>query len=270
MNFSRNPLDASWSLAKKWTIIESLLLTLQKTFPELKALRLLEQNKPLVDRDIDCSASFILAPHMTAYPTPREHRQPLRTIVIHPHGDKQTTGRVVARAFERTITRTLAQTLKESLESMGICRVYITHELGQTIDQEQAATYANRLNADLYLAITAFENKKAAPEIESFFALYDPATDFWQKKETALALLPITKTFLRNCTISYALGTELTKNLRAEADQQLFINPLYGLPLQELIGVNTPGLVIEVGIQQQEQIVHVAQVIAQATRKIIF
>ena len=59
---------------------------------------------------------------------------------MHPAGDKNKTGRVIAREFERKLTRQLAEEIKQHVESSGQFTVVITHDIGQQIEQEESAS----------------------------------------------------------------------------------------------------------------------------------
>jgi len=273
VSFSHTLFDTLQNSIKKWYIVESLFETLRPQFPELKAIRLLVHGQPFYDEHIDCSVSLPLTPFLQNYHAETHTRQPaLRslgevgryTIVMHPAGDRNKTGRVIAREFERKLTRQLAEEIKQHLESSRQFTVVITHDIGQQIEQEESASRANRLCADAYIHLNCFESKKILPEIICYFPLYNPATDFWHKKRDPLSLQPIDKAYLNNINASLALCTTISENLKILGDQRYIIHKPYGVPLTPLIGIQTPSCVIECGIQKPEHITEIASIIARA------
>ncbi len=277
VSFSHTLFEQQQNSIKKWYILESLFATLKPLFPELKIIRLLVHYQPLYDEQIDCSVSLPITTFMQdneikakSWPALRSfsevgHQNKQKyTLVIHPAGDKNKTGRVIAREFERKLTRQLAQEIKQMLESSGQFTVAITHDIGQQIEQEESASRANRLCADAYIHLNCFESKKILPEIICYFPLYNPATDFWHKKRDPLSLQPIDKAYLTNINVSLALCKTITENLKIIGDQRYIIHRPYGLPLTPLIGVQTPSCVIECGIQKPEHITEIASIIARA------
>jgi hypothetical protein len=273
VSFSHTLFGHHLSIIKKWESIEGLLLTLKPLFPEMCWIRFLVQDAPLNDDHIDFSASLPVAPFLSIFNpvgSTAVHNQGVSAIVIHPFGDKTVTGKIIAQEFERKIMRQMAVKIKEMLESTGKFRVYITHEIGQPSDREQNATFANRLAADLYIDLVGFESKKVVSEIQCFFPLYDPATDFWAKKRDTLSLTPIHKAFLKNCNRSLTACSQFSKNLKQCSEQRMIINPYFGLPLRRWVGIEVPSMVIECGMQKPEQVTQIACVIAQALEKTIF
>lgn len=273
LSFSHTLFNRDYAIIKKWQILEGLFLTLNTLFPELSLAGLLVNDKPLFDEHIDCSASLPVASFLQAYsvaPTQTTHRSKPLILVIHPYGDKNKTGRVIAREFERKLTRQLALHIQEILETTGYCKVFVTHGIGALEDHEENATLANRLTADLYLDLNCFESKKIAPEIQGYFAAYNPVTDFWKKKYESVSLPTIGHAYLKNNGVSLQRTMALFNILNQQAGQKIFMHPPCGLPLRPLIGIETPSMIIECGIQKPEQISEIADLIAQALLQSLF
>jgi N-acetylmuramoyl-L-alanine amidase len=267
VSFSHTLFEPSSTSIKKWYCIESLFATLKPLFPELKTIRFLVRNQPLHDEHIDCSVSLPITNFLQPYPADTKHglkNKQKYTIVLHPAGDKNKTGRVIAREFERKLTRQLAQEIKQLLESSGQFTVILTHEIGQLIEQEESATLANRLCADAYIHLNCFESKKILPEIICYFPLYNPTTDFWQKRRDQLSLQPIDKAYLNAINSSLALCNTVTETIKNIHQQRYIIHKPYGMPLTPLVGIQTASCVIECGIQKPEQLEELASIIAWA------
>ncbi|MBY0110294.1 MAG: N-acetylmuramoyl-L-alanine amidase [Candidatus Babeliaceae bacterium] len=270
LSFNYSLFEPQQTIIKKWYILESLFATLKPLFPELKMIRLLVNCQPLYDEHIDCSVSLPVTNFLKNYQNPTKllhYDKQKYIVVIHPTGDKNKTGRVVAREFERKLNRQLAQEIKQiGEEHAENYKVVITHDIGQQIEQEESATLANRLGADVYIHINCFESKKILPEIICYFSLYNPETDFWHKKRDALSLHPIDKAYLASIHSSLGFCTIVTEHLKNISAQRSIISGPYGLPLAPLMGIQIPSCIIECGIQKPEQITEIACVIAKALK----
>ena len=268
ISFSRSLFESRWSTRYRWQVLESLVATLRPLFPDLKLMRLLVRKQTWHDDHIDVTASLPVASCSTQDTQSEARLWPTRkhayTVVLRPAGDKNNTGRVIAREFERMLTRELAQRIKGPLEDTHRFNVIITHDIGHSIDQEEAASLANRVHADAYIHLNCFESTQMLPEIICAFPLYNPATDFWTKKRDSLSLKPIDKAYLHALTYSAGLCTALVDTLKQDYARRIFVSGPYGLPLTPLIGIQTPSCVIECGVQKPEQIEELARAIAQA------
>ncbi len=265
ISLSHTLFNPELSIIKKWHLLEGLFLTLKPLFPDLQNVRLFVNGKPLHDEHIDCSKGLPILPFLQTYKTtsqPIPTQKKVSTIIINPSGDKQRTGRIITREFERKFTRLMAQRIQEILHRTGAFKVFITHEIGQIEDHEQSASLANRLSADLYIYLNCFEGKELLPEIGFYFSVYNPTTDFWQKKNTHLTLLPIDKAHIKNIVQSFTLCFLLESYFKESMQQYIFVNQTYGLPLTQLVGIHTPSCIIECGLQTTEQAEQFAHTIA--------
>lgn len=251
------------SIMQKWLILQAFFDTIHPLFPEVTHVRFLIKNEPMADEDIDFSASLPITNFLQSYATNTKNQKKYtrKTIILAPYGDKQKTGRVIAREFERKYTRLLAQGIKNKLENSGYM-VHFTHDIGQTSTQEARAAYANILNADLYIALNCYESTAILPEINSYFLLYNPVTDFWHKKNSVLHFTQFDKAYLKQVVASTALCQHFAHYLKTSAGQRFFIQTPYGLPLTQLVGMQTPALLLECGLHNHEQIAEIATIIA--------
>ncbi len=111
------------------------------------------------------------------------------TVMIDPAGDARNPGRVIDDTYERSLTMQFAEDLQKNLTSSKL-RVVLTRFPGETVEPLQNVSFANRLAVDLYLSVHFYEKKEGKPELFIYSLLYDPATDFVEKKSSDLALLP--------------------------------------------------------------------------------
>ena len=200
ISFSHKLVAPNLSIMQKWLIIQAFFDTIHPLFPEITQVRFLVKNGPMADEDIDFSVSLSVTNFLQSYTVnaKKQKKSNNKTIILAPYGDKQKTGRVIAREFERKYTRLLAQEIKNKLETSGYS-VHFTHDIGQTSMQEERAAYANMLNADLYIALNCYESTAILPEINSYFLLYNPVQIFGTKKIVYCILLNWIKRILNKC-----------------------------------------------------------------------
>lgn len=264
VSFSHSIVSEHTSIIKKWFIIESLIATLKPLCKELTALRLLVHHEPLYDEHIDCSVSLPFETYIQQYQLKNalNNQKSTYTVLLHPCGDKKTTGRVIGREFERSLTRNLADSIKKLLDNRHDIQVMITHDIGTLAEHQQHAELANRLQADIYIDLRCYENSQMIPEVGIYFPLYNPSTDFWLKKTTPLSLVPIDKAYLKNILTSVSFAQQFTQTLKELYGRYVLVQNTYGLPLTPLIGIQAPSCVIECGIQKPEQIAELAQALS--------
>lgn len=158
------------------------------------------------------------------------------TIMLSPAGDSQNAGRQLADGFERGITRQLAEIIKEQLEEDTCFRVIMTHGVGEQINQEQKATFANTMSVDLYIALGAYGAQNLCIDYYFYQTIQNPTPS-------------TTRLFF--CPAKQAGMSGLKKNIntiQAQFHTQFKINPLIGAPLIVLQAIKTPAYYIEVGV----------------------
>ena len=124
------------------------------------------------------------------------------TIMIDPAGDAKHTGRLIVDTLERGISLQCAEQLKSKLTGLyKNIRVILTRVPGETIQPLQNASFANRLNVDLYVSLYFYHESQTPAHITLYHYVENPITDFWHKSHPLLFypldqahLLSITKT----------------------------------------------------------------------------
>lgn len=173
------------------------------------------------------------------------------TVMIDPSGDAKHTGRVIQDTFERGITLQCAELLKAELnKTIPDIRVILTRVPGETIQPLQNASFANRLQADLYLSISFY----LETDIPSHIAIYQyitNQTDHWHKY-SPLCFYHVSQAHLINMGLTTALGKKLLKTLQSNAINSFFLPlGLFTIPYKPLLGVKAPALALEAGINQK-------------------
>ena len=260
ISFDRNPLDKQWNTATKLMVIEALLKTIRDAGIKIQTIRLLVHHQPLHDHHLDFSHSWPIngflpennspvAVHQNSTLSP----QKTITIMIDPSGDAKSTGRIIDGNFERGTTLQYAQELKKSLEEkLTNARIVLTRFPGESLEPLQNATFANRLNTDLYITISFYQETKNISQIFLYYFVYNPVTDFWKKKHDKLHFYTYAQAHLATIEQSYYYATRVENYLRDHKKPYFILKPKIGIPFAPLIGVQAPALGVEIGLLKKD------------------
>ncbi len=176
---------------------------------------------------------------------------PSHTIMINPAGDTKDTGRTIEDTFERTITMELTQALQKAIDIlMPNSSVIITRSPGEIIYPLQNATFANRLNIDLFISIHCFHTTDKNSISLFQFSYGDTPT----AKKYDLTFLPFDTAYVTSYEKTSTIGQALLKELKIQQKNTSFSLPgLYQFPFTPLIGIQAPALGIEIGITHKNQ-----------------
>lgn len=182
--------------------------------------------------------------------------------MLSPTGHAQNTGRSLSDGFERGATRQLAEIIKKNLEESIPARIILTHNAGEVITQEQKASFANRLNIDLYVALTIYNDDSLS--ISPYYyknELLSPSVS------SRLTFYPAHKAYLQSAqkTETIAQGEIFSKKYLATFK---IFKPI-GLPIKLLEGITAPAFAFEISIKKIGDILTYVEPLTHAIGKII-
>lgn len=190
------------------------------------------------------------------------------TIMIDPIGDAKYTGREIEDTFERSLTLQCAQKLKEKIEeTFSQALVIITRNAGEALEKLQNASYANRMNIDIYLCLSFYHEKNIPGHISVFYYLENNLD--LQHKYNPLHFYHVSQAYLGNITISNYIANKLTA-----AFNEKNINPhflclgSFGIPSMPLFGILPPAVYIEAGLHHKDDWKYLIQPIIKALEEI--
>ncbi len=204
-------------------------------------------------------------------PVPLIGKQSDSIIMINPAGDPRTPGREIDDTFERALTMQCAQALKNYLEKkVPKIRVVITRRPGEAVEPLQNATFSNRLGTDLYINLNFFKQNKKAPEIFIYTLMFDPVTDFVEKKGSELSLLPYDQSYKVSLNKTKEIAQSMFKSFTQAAQRvSLVSHKPISLPSKPLLGITAPAISIEIGIHSKSSWKELVPVIGQAIEEIV-
>lgn len=182
------------------------------------------------------------------------------TIMLDPFGDAANSGRMIEDTLERGITLQCAQKLQETLYKTytGI-RVVITRMPGETIPELQNASFANRLDVDIYISLLFYQEQRATSHLAVYYYVVNPTLDINHQDNPSI-IYPYTKAYLPNLLFTKTFATHVGSIFKNKRHQHYFtMLGVYGLPLTPLIGIHAPAIVIEAGlktIDDWQEIIH--------------
>lgn len=174
------------------------------------------------------------------------------TVMIDPSGDAKHTGRVIQDTFERGITLQCAELLKKELnKTVPNVRIVLTRVPGETIQPLQNASFANRLQADLYLSISFYLETDIPPHV-ALYQYITNQTDYWHKY-SPLSFYHVSQAHLINIGLTTLLSKKLLKLLQNNNINPFFLpQGLFAIPYKPLVGIKASAIAIEAGINQKD------------------
>ena len=137
-----------------------------------------------------------------------------------------------------------AELLKQTLEQNESIRVIMSHENGEHVSQYEKASFANRLETDLYISLNIYAADKPNIHVYTYqSSLFAPPSD-----HTRLALLPTTSAYLINLekTHRYTRFWQEADLLKTNIN---IISPI-ALPIKQLEGIIAPAFVLDMSAQK--------------------
>jgi len=182
--------------------------------------------------------------------------------MLSPSGHAHDAGRSLSDGFERGATRQLAEEIKKKLEEPTSFRVILTHNTGEHITQEQKANFANRLNVDLYIAFTIYNDDtlKISPyyyKLDSFNPTIGDRLAFYQSQQAYLKNAKKVERILKKGLISHKYQNTFT-----------VFNPI-GLPIKSLEGIIATAITFEISIKKTADILVYVKPLADSIKRVI-
>lgn len=172
------------------------------------------------------------------------------TIMLNPAGDAQYAGRTIDGTFERGITLQCVERLKQELESRySKVRVILTRVPGETIQHLQNASFANRLDVDLYISINFFPKKTGNPFLYLYYFCLNSVTDSWNIGNNNLTFTPYNKAHIAQLPLTKKIATTMFESFSKPCKNSFTPHPPLGMPFAPLIGIKAPAIGIEMSLQ---------------------
>lgn len=174
-------------------------------------------------------------------------------VMIDPAGDVSVRGRMLTAGYERGVTLKFAQALEEILSKRLGCNVIIARTLGEEKLPQQVPTFANRLQVDLFIHLAVYHEVQSKPQAYLYQLTYNPLVDFAPRSYHHPMLIPVEQAHFKNITITKQYGSYMQQFLQEYHSKLVDVHGLFGIPIKPLIGVISPGLVIEFGLHEDDQ-----------------
>ena len=174
----------------------------------------------------------------------------IQVIMINPAGDAKNVGRRLNEGFERTEAYKWAEKIQHEVQDRFGIKVVLTRAPGDEIVPLQNASFANRLNTDLFLSLHLYKDDSDKPKIYVYQHGYNKLVDFARRSYgDQLKFAPIFQAHQQNIfkTRDYI---NVFKNTLTKSEYQQsfdFFEPKF-LPLKPLAGITAPSIAIEIGI----------------------
>ena len=189
--------------------------------------------------------------HQVEAPKPKTIR-PL--ILLNPAGDATRPGRRMVEGYERGLTLQFAEKLQSALADRFGIRPLLTRNAGEEVVDLQNASFANRLNADLYLSVHCHRSAEIKPTLSLYYLMYNQLIDDAAPLAQDYAFIPLNQAHYRKIKHARSLATQMSYTLRSEPHARLLdCRGAYGIPFKPLKGILAPGIGIELGLCREDQ-----------------
>lgn len=173
------------------------------------------------------------------------------TIMIDPVGDAKYTGREIEDTFERVLTLQCAQKLKEIiLNNFSDIQVIITRTAGESLTDYQNASFANRMDANLYLAISFYHQPSIPNNVAIYYYELNNMDQYHQYDP--FNFYHISQAHLINNRLSQNIAKRCNQIFKDTVYNSYFL-PLgsFGIPCMRLYGIKVPAIYIEAGLKNK-------------------
>jgi len=171
--------------------------------------------------------------------------------------------------LERGATLQFANAVKKLIEKThNNIRVVLTRFPGETIQPRQNASFANRLDVDLYLSLHFFKQTTRKPLLHFFFFCLDPTTDFWPTQTPELAFVKSNEIYKQSIKCSKLWAHTLFETMHKHADSFDATKPL-GIPFKPLYGLKAPSIGVEASLDHPEEWQRYIQPITEGINRLI-
>ena len=189
--------------------------------------------------------------------------------MLDPAGDAQHAGRKIGDYTERGAALQFSNALKENIEKThSNVRVVLTRFPGETIQPKQNASFANRLDVDLYLSLHFFKQTTHKALLYLFFFCLDPVTDFWPDQTPELAFVKSNKIHKQSLPTSKKWTDTFFETMQNHNKSFEVSKPL-GIPFKPLHSLKAPSIGIEASLTSPEKWQQYIQPITQGISTII-
>ena len=170
-------------------------------------------------------------------------------IMLAPAGDSKDPGRKIGQSCERATTFALAHHIKTIIEKETNNKVLLSRAPGEHIPYLHSAEYANRINVDLYIALSCYHNPTSSHTAHLY--LYKRGEQFIPNLDS-LTLLPLAKAHWLHHHDSKKIAQFMHGYLSRHYIHQIMVPSITTFPFLPLYGVYTPALGIELNYIHQD------------------
>jgi len=193
-------------------------------------------------------AVFLIASILASHHQYKPTRQNLFLIMLAPSGDAKHIGRKIGDSFERGITLQYAEKLKKLIEKQcPSVTIIISRFPGDIVSPLQNASFANRLQVDLFISIHFYQTTETKPQFHLYQFSYN---DDFISPTSKLSFYNYDQAHLFNKKRTNIWVQLIKQTCEDDQYQKLFrAKNIYKLPFKSLIGVLAPAIGIEVGLK---------------------
>jgi len=191
---------------------------------------------------------FLMASILASRHQYKPTQQNLFLIMLAPAGDAKHIGRKIGDSFERGITLQYAEQLKKLIEEQySSVTIIISRFPGDIVSPLQNASFANRLQVDLFISIHFYQTTETKPQFHLYQFSYN---DDFITPTSKLSFYNYDQAHLFNKKQTSIWVQLIKETYENDQYQKLFkVKNIEKLPFKPLIGVLAPAIGIEAGLK---------------------
>lgn len=173
--------------------------------------------------------------------------QPI-TLVLDPA--EKMSGRTIDSSTEYAITLQLCHNIKKVLEYMyPSLKIIITTSLTEFAQPYKKASFANTLQADLFINFSCFYKGEGRPLLTIYHYSLDQATERISLSYNCLSFIPYQKAYLKAFVTTEKYARESVNFFNTHSKKKFECTTVYACPLLPLKGITVPAITFEMGLQ---------------------
>lgn len=191
------------------------------------------------------------------------------TIMLDPYGDAQHTGRIIDNTFERGLTLQCAEYLKKELnQQFPQIRVILSRIPGEIVEPLQNASFANKLQVDLYLSICFYQTNTIPCPVHFYYYKVSPTDDMHIAQ--SLHWYNVHTVYLAHLSQTKKIAATFFNTLHhSEFAQVCCAHQPQGIPIIQLKGINAPALLVEMGLCNKDEWKHIIPACIKSIEQVI-
>lgn len=182
-------------------------------------------------------------------------------LIIKPAGYNGYAGRMLHEMYERGATYQWALELQKIIKRH---KIKVDIPFDATAQETDIINAINEKQPALVVQLHLYPSTRIQPTVQLYHLLLNPLVDVVPFHQKSFQFSPVRQAHRPFVTQSAWCGRTISEQLRASEQGHYATAEMRGIPCRELVGIQSPALVIEAGICQDTRWKNLVEPVAQA------